>query len=41
MRMDDLIWVGNTLYPRGFVLLVAAVIILVVIGGIYAAIRAF
>lgn len=30
--MGDLIWIGNTLYPRGLVFGVAFIIVLVVVG---------
>ena len=30
--MSDLIWIGNTLYPRGLVIVVASVMILAVVG---------
>ena len=30
--MTDLIWVGNTLLPRGFVFGVAAIVILTLVG---------
>lgn len=31
--MYDLIWIGNTLYPRWFVFLVVGVILVAVVGG--------
>lgn len=31
--MSELIWIGNTLLPRGVVISVVAVILLIVIGG--------
>ena len=30
--MGDLIWVGNTLYPRGEVILVVAVVVVLIVG---------
>ena len=38
--MTDLIWIGNTLYPRGLVLLVG-ISILIIIGAVAACIIAF
>lgn len=32
--MYDLIWVGNTLYPRWFVLTVAALVVVVLVGAV-------
>lgn len=32
--MSDLIWIGNTLYPRGAVITAAAIILLAVAGAL-------
>jgi hypothetical protein len=31
--MDDLIWIGNTLYPRWLVIAVAAIVVVAVLFG--------
>lgn len=31
-QMGDLIWIGNTLYPRGAVIFVAAIVFLAIVG---------